>query len=102
MDAAYNIHLCQESNRETDKANSFTDDNSTGTLANAESLGALQNIVSDFAVFSGLNSNSDKTTLLKIGVNIPLSREVLDLGFNVVENTTLLGMSVDCNLTALT
>ncbi len=63
-DASYNLHLAAESDRSTDKADSFADDNSTVTLANAASLGNLKNFVEEFAGFSGLHSNADKTTLL--------------------------------------
>ena len=41
VDSSYNTHLSQESNRETDKADGFADDNSTATLANFESLNEL-------------------------------------------------------------
>jgi hypothetical protein len=71
LDRDYNIHLSQESNRETNKADSFADDNSTATLANEASLSALKRIVTEFAVFSGLNSNAEKTTLLQIGAVNP-------------------------------
>jgi hypothetical protein len=102
VDADYNLHLCQESNRETDKANSFADDNSTGTVATIEALGALAEIVTNFSVFSGLSSNADKTTLLQIGRIAQLSPEILDLGFNVVQNVTILGMKIDNTLSTLT
>jgi hypothetical protein len=41
VDSSYNTHLSQESNRETNKADGFADDNSTATLANFESLNEL-------------------------------------------------------------
>jgi hypothetical protein len=102
LDASYNQHFGQESNRETDKANSFADDNSTATLANYESLSALKKVVEDFAIISGLKSNAEKTTLLQIGSVTPLPNDVLELGFNVVEDVTLLGMRFDRDLTTLT
>jgi hypothetical protein len=40
-DLHYNTHLSVESSRNTDKADSFADDNSTATLATLESLGNL-------------------------------------------------------------
>jgi hypothetical protein len=58
MDANYNIHFSQESNRETSKANSFADDNSTATLAEYQSLRRLLNICEEFELFSGLASNA--------------------------------------------
>jgi hypothetical protein len=91
-----------ESDRSTDKADSFADDNSTATTADAASLGNLKNFVEEFAVFSGLHSNADKTTLLQIGRIVPLDPEILNLGFNVVNKVNLLGITVDNNLTMFT
>jgi hypothetical protein len=57
--------------------------------------------VNEFATFSGLTSNAEKTSLLPIGINEPLPQEIIDLGFNIVDNVTLLGVSVDNNLSLL-
>jgi hypothetical protein len=65
VDSSYNTHLSQESNRETDKADGFADDNSTATLANFESLNELKKISTDFAKFSGLQCNVDRQHLCK-------------------------------------
>jgi hypothetical protein len=97
-DLIYNSHFLAESNRCTDKADSFADDNSTATLADAVSLGNLKKFVEDFAEFSGLHSNAEKTTLLQIGRVGPLPQEVINLGFNVVDKVCLLGVTVDNNL----
>jgi hypothetical protein len=101
-DASYNSQLAVESDRCTDKADSFADDNSTATTADAASLGNLKNMVEEFAIFSGLHSNADKTTLLQIGRIVPLDPEIIDLGFNIVDKVTLLGITVDNNLTMFT
>jgi hypothetical protein len=101
-DLQYNTHLSVESSRNTDKADSFADDNSTATLATLESLGNLKKHVNDFALFSGLNSNAEKTTLMPIGNVEPLPQEIIDLGFNIVDKVTLLGVTVDNNLSMLT
>jgi exonuclease III len=102
VDAEYNTHLAQESNRETDKADSFADDNSTATLAEFASLNKLKQITVEFSSFSGLQSNAEKTTLLKIGTADVLPNEILDIGFNVVDEVTLLGLTVNRNLSSLT
>jgi hypothetical protein len=102
LDADYNSHFAQESNRETDKADSFAEDNSTTTLAEFESLNKLKQITVEFSLFSGLQSNAEKTTLLKIGTAAELSNEVVELGFNVVNEVTLLGLVVNRNLSTLT
>jgi hypothetical protein len=101
VDAKYNDHLSQESNRETDKADGFADDNSSATLANLESLSALKEICSEFSLISGLQSNAEKTTLLQIGNVNNLSDEILQLGFTVSNEVTLLGMLVNRDLSSL-
>jgi len=102
MDADYNIHLRQESTRETNKADSFADDNSTATLANYICLQKLKENCERFSVFSGLQSNPEKTTLLPMGGNMPLQPEILDLGFSVVNEVNLLGLLINRDLTSLT
>ncbi len=101
IDADYNTHLSQESNRETDKCDGFADDNSSATLAEYDSLCRLKDLCCDFSVFSGLQSNVEKTTLLKIGATNVLSQEILQLGFNITDEVTLLGMTINRNLSAL-
>jgi hypothetical protein len=102
IDSDYNTHLAVESNRETDKVDGFADDNSTATLSNFDCLNALREIIADFANFSGLKSNVDKTTLMQIGTVNPLSQEIKDLGFKTVEEVTILGLVINRGLSSLT
>jgi hypothetical protein len=81
IDNEYNVHFSQESHRETDKADGFADDNSTATEANLGSLQALKDICTEFSSFSGLQSNAEKTTLLKIGMAANLTEEVFTTRF---------------------
>jgi len=97
----YNVHLSQESNRETDKADGFADDNSTATEASLGSLQALKEICSEFANFSGLRTNTEKTTLLQIGRVSNLSDEIKNLGFVITNEVKLLGMDIDRDLNSL-
>jgi hypothetical protein len=101
IDTEYNTHFSQESNRETDKADGFADDNSTATMAEPGSLRALRDICNDFSKFSGLQSNADKTTLLQIGRVGILTNEILDLGFTVTNRVKILGMEIDRELSTL-
>jgi hypothetical protein len=101
IDTEYNTHFSQESNRETDKADGFADDNSTATMAEPGSLRALRDICNDFSKFSGLQSNADKTTLLQIGRVGVLTNEILDLGFTVTNRVKILGMEIDRDLSTL-
>jgi hypothetical protein len=43
-----------------------------------------------------------KTTLLQIGTVNPLPQDIVNLGFNRVENVTLLGLTIDNNLSCVT
>ncbi len=43
----------------------------------------------------------EKTTLLKIGATNVLSQEILQLGFYITDEVTLLGMTINRNLSAL-
>jgi hypothetical protein len=102
IDSDYNLHLSKESNRETDKADGFADDNSTATTATLGSLNAQKDFCLEFASFSGLKSNADKTTLLQIGLVGNLSDEIRDLGFLITDKVKLLGMDFDRKLSSLT
>jgi hypothetical protein len=101
IDADYNAHLAQESNRETDKADGFADDNSNATLAEFRSLSRLKNLCHEFSLFSGLQSNIEKTTLLRLGSTDVLSPEIIGLGFNITDQIVLLGMTINRTLNTL-
>jgi hypothetical protein len=49
IDSDYNLHLSKESNRKTDKADGFADDNSTATTATLGSLNAQKDFCLEFA-----------------------------------------------------
>ncbi len=54
-----NKKFINECSGETKKADSFADDNSTGTLLEFNSLLALKSILENFGGFSGLKCNTD-------------------------------------------
>jgi hypothetical protein len=56
-----NPRFSSESNCETDKAEGFADDTSVATLFDYDSLAALKLVLVEFATFSGLRCNMDKT-----------------------------------------
>jgi hypothetical protein len=87
-----------ESQFETSKSDSFADDNSTGTLLEYGSLFTLKNVLNDFAVFSGLKCNTEKTSLMPIGPRVQISNEILGLGFSVTDSIHILGMDIDREL----
>jgi hypothetical protein len=71
----YDEHLSKEMDRKTDKANAFADDTTVATLATLQSLTKLKIVLSDFATFSGLRCNVEKTTITLVGETRPISQE---------------------------
>jgi hypothetical protein len=98
IEKEYESHLSKENNRKTDKTNAFADDTTVATLAEFNSLKNLKQILEDFAKFSGLNCNVEKTTITLIGNIAPPTQEILDLGFKFVDKFTLLGLEISNNL----
>jgi hypothetical protein len=86
-----------ESNCETNKAEGFADDTSVATLFDHESLLALKNVLVNFASFSGLRCNMEKTAILQIGRIIPVPDQVRDLGFTLCTETRILGMDISAD-----
>jgi hypothetical protein len=93
----YVEHFSKEKNRNTDKANAFADDTTVATIANYESLSTLKNVLFDFSVFSGLSCNVEKMTITLVGNILPVTQEILNLGFKFVDEFTLLGASISKN-----
>ncbi len=86
-----------ESNCATDKAEGFADDTSVATLFEHDSLLALKNVLVNFASFSGLRCNMEKTAILQIGRIIPVPDQVRDLGFTLCTETKVLGMNISAD-----
>jgi hypothetical protein len=86
-----------ESKCETDKAEGFADDTSVATIFSYESLSALKTILVDFASFSGLRCNMEKTSILQIGEIVPVPDEIGNLGFSFCGETKILGMNISAN-----
>ncbi len=86
-----------ESKCETDKAEGFADDTSVATIFNFESLNALKTILLNFATFSGLKCNMEKTSIMQIGTIVPVPDQVRDLGFSLCDETKILGMTISAD-----
>ncbi len=56
-----------ESNRETDKNESFADDANNFTVLKLDSLAKLKKILEAFRILSGLSCNVEKTSVMRIG-----------------------------------
>ena len=58
--------------------------------------------MSNFANISGLKCNYSKTKILRIGNIAPLTREILELGFEWVEEIKVLGVTISNDLGKIT
>jgi len=101
VDEDYNIHLSQESNRETDKLNAFADDNTACTLSKVGCIGKIKSVCDSFATFSGLCTNVAKTTLLLVGNQDQHEGGLLEIGFPIKPEFQLLGLVINRQLSAL-
>ena len=61
-------------------------------------LSAIKVILSDFGKLSGLCCNIEKTVLIPVGNILPISNEIITLGFEIKEKATILGMEISNNL----
>ena len=88
-----------ESNRETSNNESLADDNTTLTIFDAASLGAIKKILSDFSIISGLKCNTEKTVVMPtFDFNQDEANLVREMGFNIENNITLLGVKISNRL----
>jgi len=99
--AENNPFFVNESSGESSTAEGFADDTTATILFDLTNLSNLKKILQDFASFSGLKCNVDKTMLMQIGQKVPVSRDILDLGFQLTEKIKILGMEIDSDLTEL-
>ncbi len=62
-----------------------------------DSLSALKLVLVNFASFSGLRCNMDKTAIMQIGRQIPVPDQVRNLGFALCTETKILGMNISAD-----
>ena len=86
-----------ESNRETDKVESFADDKTVIFLATEAGLSAIREILSQFENFSGLLCNMDKSVLMYIGVDTPPPAFLNNFEFKLVDKIKILGIEISSN-----
>ncbi len=65
------------------KVFALADDATVLTMMNFESLRRLFDILTDFALISGLTCNKDKTILMPIGQRIPIDERIVDMGLEI-------------------
>jgi hypothetical protein len=61
---------------------------------NVETLNRLKHVLDSFGKLSGLECNVDKTTLLQVGTEDPIPAEIIQCGFSVVTEVTILGLKL--------
>ncbi len=84
-----------ESNRETDKNESFADDANNFTVLKLESLAKLKEILESFRTLSGLSCNVEKTSVMRIGnLDGEVDHDIIKLGFSFVNDMVLLGFKL--------
>ena len=79
------------------KIHAFADDGSCLVEFTLNNLSVLKDFLGQFGELSGLVANVEKTTLMQVGRVEPVSRDILDLGFELVDSTTVLGLELNNN-----
>jgi hypothetical protein len=75
----------------------FADDGNILTSMDLHSLSRIKAVLIEFGAISGLECNVEKTNLMPIGTNIPVSEEILGLGFTLCNCVTVLGLKIKGN-----
>ena len=83
-----NERFSLESNKETDKADSFADDISACLKQSVDNLSRVKRVLAHFAELSGLKCNFEKTHLLPINGMETITPEIRELGFSIVDKIT--------------
>ena len=78
---------------------SFADDKTATFRATREGLSAICDTLENFALFSGLKCNLDKSSIMYVGNDGPPPSDYLrDFDFQVVDQIKLLGLEIDKKL----
>jgi hypothetical protein len=57
-------------------------------------LNCLKQVLDDFGRLSGLECNVEKTTIMQVGTDGPIPREILEIGFSAVREVMVLGCTL--------
>jgi hypothetical protein len=78
------------------KVPAFADDSNGALKRNAENLSRVKDVLLEFGRISGLETNVEKTTLMPIGcLDEPLDDDIINLGFEIVEEIKCLGVKIN-------
>ncbi len=73
----------------------LADDATVLTAMEVGSLSRVKNILASFGSISGLECNVEKTILMQVGSDSVIDQDILDLGFDVKKEFTLLGLIIE-------
>jgi hypothetical protein len=80
----------------TRKVFAFADDANMLVKLSYTSLSLIKQILQDFGKLSGLECNVEKTTILPIGPPSVIDPRISELGFQITQSVTILGLTVRC------
>ena len=72
----------------------YADDGNILVRLDLNCLSRIKEILTEFGLISGLICNVEKTGLMQIGSNDPIPQDIIDLGFQIVDQMTILGMNI--------
>jgi hypothetical protein len=73
----------------------LADDATVLTAMEVGSLSRVKNILASFGCISGLECNVEKTILMQLGSDSEIDQDILDLGFDIKNEITLLGLIIE-------
>ncbi len=73
----------------------LADDATVLTAMEVGSLSHIKDILVSFGNISGLECNVEKTILMQVGSDLPIEQNILNLGFDVKNEITLLGLVIE-------
>jgi hypothetical protein len=76
------------------KVFAFADDANALLKLEVSTLNRLKSVLDEFGRLSGLEFNVEKTTLLQVGSDIPLPDEIIRCRFTIVDEVTVLGVTL--------
>jgi hypothetical protein len=99
---ARGYNVSQELLETKKKVSSFADDLQAAVLAKYDTLKRVKDSMLEFGVVSGLCTNVEKTTIMRIGnIESRIDPRIEDLGFTFVTDMKILGFEIDQNLVQL-
>ena len=72
----------------------YADDGNILVMMDLTSLRRIKEILYNYGILSGLVCNVEKTCLMQLGSDAPIDQDIIELGFNIVDQMTVLGMKI--------